>query len=611
MLRTLWLIHASDIESMELGSYRLRDVTVHWYTVWMASQGANAPPPVWEEFVDAFLRHFLPLEVRQARADKFLNFRQGSMSALEYSLRFNSLARYASATVADMGDRVHRFVRGLGPHLMDRFLTASLQDNIDISRIQAHAQNLEESQQHQRSECEHDRGYNKRDRSSGPMNEFRGGHRQQFSRHSGHSMTSAPPRFSGQRFDRSTHFGPCQSFFGSQFRGDSGQARPPVPRCSQYGKLHWGQCRLGAEVCYACGRPGHIMRDCPSVGGRGRTQPSGSVAGSSSSIHPMGPGSHASVGHGRGRGRVPSSGGPQHRIYALAGRQDLESSPDVVTGILSVFSHDVYVLIDSGSTLSYVTPYIAGQFGVKPESIKPFEVSTPVGEAVIASRVYRNYIVVICDHHTMVDLDELKMVDLDVIMGMDWLASCYANVHCRMKMVRFQFPGEPVLEWKGNTASPKGRFICYLKARKMITKGCIYHLVRVQYVEAKPPTLQSVPVVNEFPDVFLEELPGLPPEREIDFSIDVLPDTKPISIPPYRMAPAELKELKEQLKDLLEKGFIRPSSSPWGAPVLFIRKKDGFLRMCIDYRQLNKVTIKNKYPLPRIDDLFDQLQGAK
>ena len=93
--------------------------------------------------------------------------------------------------------------------------------------------------------------------------------------------------------------------------------------------------------------------------------------------------------------------------------------------------------------------------------------------------------------------------------------------------------------------------------------------------------------------------------REIDFGIDVFLDTHPISIPPYRMAPIELKELKEQLKDLLDKGFIRPSVSPWGAPVLFVRKKDSSLRMCIDYRQLNKVTIKNKYPLPRIDDLFD------
>ena len=119
------------------------------------------------------------------------------------------------------------------------------------------------------------------------------------------------------------------------------------------------------------------------------------------------------------------------------------------------------------------------------------------------------------------------------------------------------------------------------------------------------------PVVNEFPDVFPEDLPGLPPEREVEFGIDMIPDTQPISIPPYRMAPAELRELKEQLQDLLEKGFIRPSISPWGAPVLFVRKKYGSLRMCIDYRQLNKVTIKNKYPLPRIDDLFDQLQGAR
>ena len=100
------------------------------------------------------------------------------------------------------------------------------------------------------------------------------------------------------------------------------------------------------------------------------------------------------------------------------------------------------------------------------------------------------------------------------------------------------------------------------------------------------------------------------PDRDIDFCIDLEPGTRPISIPPYRMAPAELRELKAQLQELLSKDFIRPSASPWGAPVLFVKKKDGSFRMCIDYRQLNKVTIKNKYPVPRIDDLFDQLQGA-
>ena len=102
----------------------------------------------------------------------------------------------------------------------------------------------------------------------------------------------------------------------------------------------------------------------------------------------------------------------------------------------------------------------------------------------------------------------------------------------------------------------------------------------------------------------------MPPDRELEFSIDLIPGSAPISQAPYRMAPSELKELKVQLQDLVDRGFIRPSVSPWGAPILFVKKKDGSLRLCVDYRQLNKVTIKNKYPLPRIDDLFDQLQGA-
>ena len=105
--------------------------------------------------------------------------------------------------------------------------------------------------------------------------------------------------------------------------------------------------------------------------------------------------------------------------------------------------------------------------------------------------------------------------------------------------------------------------------------------------------------------MFPDDLPGLPPDREIEFNIDLQPGITPISQAPYRMAPAELKELKVQLQDLLDKGYIRPSVSPWGAPVLFVKKKDGTMRLCIDYRQLNKVTVHNKYPLPRIDDLFD------
>ena len=139
---------------------------------------------------------------------------------------------------------------------------------------------------------------------------------------------------------------------------------------------------------------------------------------------------------------------------------------------------------------------------------------------------------------------------------------------------------------------------------------------RIKYVSRRTPikkrvnsltgvVQEEVPVVQDFPDVFPEELPGMPPDREIEFLIELLPGTAPISKRPYRMPPNDLEEIKQQIKELLEKGYIRPSLSPWGAPVLLVEKKDGTLRMVVDYRSLNDVTIKNKYPLPMINDLFD------
>ncbi|GJR45008.1 putative nucleotidyltransferase, ribonuclease H [Tanacetum coccineum] len=124
------------------------------------------------------------------------------------------------------------------------------------------------------------------------------------------------------------------------------------------------------------------------------------------------------------------------------------------------------------------------------------------------------------------------------------------------------------------------------------------------------PMISDIPVVRDFTDVFPEDLLGLPPQRQVEFRIDLVPGATPVAKSPYRLTPSKMQELSGQLQELQDKSFIRPSHSLWGAPVLFVKKKDGSFLMCIDYKELNKLTVKNRYPLPRIDDLFDQLQGA-
>ena len=183
-------------------------------------------------------------------------------------------------------------------------------------------------------------------------------------------------------------------------------------------------------------------------------------------------------------------------------------------------------------------------------------------------------------------------------------------VDCRMKRVTLRTPSGKEVTFICESSNCLSKLISVAIARTMVQKGYEAYLAYVIDTKKEKPSLSDIPTVSDYPDVFLEELPGLPPQREIKFAIDVVPGATLASITLHRMAPVELKELKLQLQELLEKGFIRPSVSPWGAPVFFVKKKDGTLRLCIDYKQLNKMTVKNKYMLPRIDDLFDQLKGV-
>lgn len=163
-----------------------------------------------------------------------------------------------------------------------------------------------------------------------------------------------------------------------------------------------------------------------------------------------------------------------------------------------------------------------------------------------------------------------------------------------------------MIVYHGIKVKPRIKIVSAMKFMNEIHRGQTGYLCHVHNADLRiPKEIRKIKVVNEFFDVFPEELPGLPTNREVDFTINLIPGATPISKTSYQMAPAEMAILREQLDELLQKGFIRPSVSPWGAPVLFVKKRDISMRLCIDYREINKITVKNRYPLPRIDGLFD------
>jgi hypothetical protein len=187
-----------------------------------------------------------------------------------------------------------------------------------------------------------------------------------------------------------------------------------------------------------------------------------------------------------------------------------------------------------------------------------------------------------------------------MIIGMDWLEQHKAVLDCYTKILNYKDDFGTTRTTQGIPKPVSVRQVSAMQFKKCMRKGCQVYAIQVTNLLDKgdKPKLEDFAALREFRDMFVDEIPELPPRREIDFSIDLLPGSVPISKAPYRMSLPELTELKIQLQELLDKEYIRPSVSPWGAPVLFVKKKDDTLRLCIDYRQLNKMTIKNKYPLP-------------
>jgi hypothetical protein len=327
-----------------------------------------------------------------------------------------------------------------------------------------------------------------------------------------------------------------------------------------------------ANACWHCGDPSHYKNNCPQLKTFVLTY-SNSVNGPKSAPAPSS-NSQLSKTQYHGRARV-------NHVNA----QEAQQAPGVVLGEFLVEFTPAAVLFDSGASHSFIATGFVEKHGIPTVYLEiPLVTRTP-GADLLCHLKCSQVRILLSGVVFLADLAVLPSHGVDVILGMDWLTKHNGVISCADKTIL-------LTNHQGKSVS--------CQAQPPAQDPMVFNLAA-----------ESISVVEEFMDVFPEELPEMPPEREVEFYIDLIPGTAPIAKRPYRMAPTELAELKLQIAELQQKGYIRPSSSPWGAPVLFVTKKDGSMRMCIDYRSLNEVTIKNKYPLPRIDDLFDQLQGAK
>ncbi|KAK2427684.1 putative mitochondrial protein [Trifolium repens] len=348
------------------------------------------------------------------------------------------------------------------------------------------------------------------------------------------------------------------------------------------------------DKCYKCGVLGHRSYDCPKGDRCFRCGEFGhKVDACKKKVTCFNCGEE---GHKSPECKKPKKA--TGKVFALSG-DGSEQVDNLIRGTCFIYDTPLIAIVDTGATHSFISFECMKRLNIPvSEMLGCMEIETPASSSVTTQLVCRKCPVTVFGKSFDMDLVCIPLSGIDVIFGMNWLIFNRVHINCCDKVITF-----PKLEEESKLISGKE------VRESLLEHGELFAMFASLKIENEV-GIKELPVVQEFPDVFPKDVSDMPPEREVEFTIDLVPCTSPISMAPYRMSSTELSELKKQLEELLEKKFIRPSVSPWGAPVLLVKKKDGSMRLCIDYRRLNQVTVKNKYPFPRIDDLMDQLVGA-
>ncbi|KAJ9558488.1 hypothetical protein OSB04_013102 [Centaurea solstitialis] len=507
---------------------------------------------LWGEFVERFRRQYVPRVKIEKITRDFLSYKQQNESVTELTVKFRAMALFCPDYARSEEMKMERFA-------------GMLRDEIcEFVRAVPHTS----------------------------LNQMVGNKR----------AATAQPDFASQpkKFKAADNRNGKKSSGSSRGQqSGSGRQQPTCFKCGQPDHVI-RDCKQGLRLCFNCGQGGHLKNECPhpKTGGTG----GGNVRAPAPSTFRI----------TDGRGGTADTQPARGRAFQMTA-EEAQAAPKAVTGTFFVNSMPALVLFDSGATHSFVSLSFCALWDREAESLSHvLIVDMADGRTVSVTNIYRSCYMEFAGTKFKIDLIPIAMKELCVIVGMDWLDSVRAVIDYHYKQVWVRTPSGGELVIQGNTPRHGAalRSIRRVQTHSQHGGRGLLAYVRDTREVGSVKTATDVPVVQDYVDVFPEELPGVPPERQVEFRIDLVPGATPVAKAPYRLAPSEMKELFDQLQELLGKEFIRPSSSPWGAPILFVKKKDGSQRMCIDYRELNKRTVKNRYPLPRIDDLFDQLQGA-